>query len=175
MKRALQLALLCALTASAAGAQGEITLPLVEPREFGLLVRAEVKGPKTAARTVLFIVDTGASYTHLDARFLDLPRSARTLPVTTGAGETKLRVLEPVKLTISGVESPKSSRTFDIETLEINLSALRKHCGCPVAGALGLDVLSRFGSFTVDFAPTATIPPSPPQRLRLTYQRASTP
>ncbi|MGH9817208.1 MAG: hypothetical protein ACRD6I_14130, partial [Candidatus Acidiferrales bacterium] len=111
-----------------------------------LLVRAEVKGPKTAARTVLLFVDTGASYTHLDARFLDLPRSSRSLRIVGIAGAVDMKVLERVTLTLDG-----TAAAFDLQTVDVDLAKRRQWCKCDLAGVLGLDVLRRFASVTIDF------------------------
>lgn len=120
-------------------ANAQETVP-VELLDIGMLIRAEVNG-----RPVALLVDTGASFTHLDSKYLKLPRSKQKLRTVTGDGETELAALEPVILALAG-------RRFNIETLDVDLAALRKHCGCAVAGVLGMDVLRRFGSVTLDFA-----------------------
>lgn len=149
---------LCGGAAFAQAAASEAVVLPFESAEFGLLVRAEIKGPKTPGRTVLLFVDTGASYTHLDARFLDLPHSSRSLRTMTGAGQTDLRVLEPVTLLFA-------ERTFDLESLEVDLVAHRKLCSCDVAGVLGLDVLRGFGAVTLDFeAGTLTLRRKPQKK-----------
>ncbi|MCI0348859.1 MAG: retroviral-like aspartic protease family protein [Acidobacteriales bacterium] len=133
MKRLLLFLLLC--LALPVGAQ---SVP-IESNDTGLLVTARI-----GERAVVLLVDTGAAFTHLDSRFLRLPRAKRTLRTMTGAGETNLLILEPVKLALA-------ERTFDLESLDVDLAAHRKQCGCDVAGVLGLDVLRRFSAVTLDF------------------------
>jgi len=157
MRRALQLALcgICVLCGFAGELRAQpLTLPFAS-RETGLLVEVEISAPSARpsswrAVKVVLLLDTGAAFTHLDARYLKLPRSKRALEVATGSGSAELRILEPVKLELRSQNS-EVRKTFDIETLDVDLAAQRKQCGCEVAGVLGLDVLRRFARVTFDF------------------------
>lgn len=139
--------LLAVTSAAAVCAQGEAVTLKMKTSDIGLLVIADVGG-----NPVLLFVDTGATYTHLDARYLKLPRSTRTLRTETITGGTDLRVLERVTLKLG---DGSAARAFDLQTLDVDLSARRKWCKCDVAGVIGLDVLRRFAAFEVDFTGAA--------------------
>ncbi|MGH9796220.1 MAG: hypothetical protein ACRD5G_15750 [Candidatus Acidiferrales bacterium] len=142
--RTAALFLLALAGAAAVCAQDEPVALKMATTDVGLLVTVDVNG-----KPVVMFIDTGASFTHLDARFLDLPRSSRSLRIHGVAGGADFRVLERVTLTLA--DSGGAGRAFDIQTLDVDLATRRKWCKCELAGVLGLDVLRRFASFTIDF------------------------
>lgn len=127
------------VAAATVNAQEPVSLPL-EPSDLGVLAPVEIDG-----RRVFLLVDTGARLTHLDAKFLKLSTAKQSLRVRTQAGTVEMSLVEDVELRLG------RKWKVNIQTYNINLADLRVHCGCDLAGVLGVDVLRLFAVIEFDF------------------------
>ena len=141
---------------------------MVIPSEFRggmVFVRATVGGGAPG----VFLLDTGAAATVLDARFAEAAgvKLGDPLRLLGGGGETSARQAEDVPLTLAG-EPPQL-----IDPTVTDLGRVSRGMGVHLDGILGVDVLRRF-VVTLDYragslrlsAPDQAVPPGAvPMRL----------
>ncbi len=93
-----------------------------------------------------FVLDTGASSSAVDddvARQLRLPRTGRRQPITGVVGTQQVPVVELHRWKVGTIRlAPADATVIDMRI---------QKGGPDIQGLLGSDVLSRFGSITVDY------------------------
>lgn len=99
-----------------------------------------------------FILDTGASTSGINrvlAQHLHLPRTGRTATVSGVVSSAKIPLVHVASWSVHGVPLPAT----DLGALSFaaGSSGTTTQRGHSVAGLLGSDQLSRFGSITVDY------------------------
>ena len=95
-------------------------------------------------RAALFLLDTGADDTYIDTSAIDAHfQSDGEANVFTPTG----RVVQHVYLANLLV----GSRDLRMHVIGIDLSQMRKGCGCKAAGILGMTALRQFSSLEIDF------------------------
>lgn len=112
-----------------------------EGEETLALVPVEVGGEELA-----FIVDTGAAQTQITSKFaekLGLAKKGKPITVTGIGCKSKAQKVKISGWSIGGHALPAA--TIDSSTLAIGK-------GTPLAGLLGSDIWSQFGSLKVDYA-----------------------
>ena len=104
-----------------------------------ILIPARVNG-----RSVVLLLDTGADETYIDTIAVDAHfESDGDINIFTPTGRTVQHVY-----VASVVFGPLN---LHMRVIGIDLTQMRKGCGCKAAGILGMSVLRQFSSMEVDF------------------------
>lgn len=108
--------------------------------DIGPLLSSEVSG-----KEAFLLLDTGARMTAVDTKFLGLRHKPKgSIRILGGNGVSELPVTPALRIRFG-------DRVAEMQTLDVDLAALREFCACQVAGILGLDLLRAYRGFHVDF------------------------
>lgn len=131
---------------------GELSVRLQIVEGMGGSVLALVPVTIDGEGPYLFALDTGASNTVLDRQLVDelqLPVGGVTGPLTGVTGTTQARTVKVSKWQIGDVDLPAvDAVTMDLPEFYIPQGLRRPQT---FRGLLGSDILSRFGTVTIDY------------------------
>jgi predicted aspartyl protease len=117
-------------------------IPLKIYRNFLVVAEGQIGGLPEAQN---FILDTGSSPSIIDERAARRLGLATTLSKTTAIGK-----IIPIKSAMISDIELGPIRALSLPVLVEDLSRLERDCGIPIAGIIGLDVLSK-SSFRLDY------------------------
>ena len=124
-------------TAESLPASGDVSLPFSQANGC-LVIEAQINGQAGS-----FILDTGASSTVIDPRFLSESYVLTFHPIETITGHSVIASAS-VSVSIGGKSTPISAAI-------LKNAFISRAAGKPIDGLIGMDVLSQYQAIKLDF------------------------